>query len=60
MDAPQTQSTEQVLDLWLTVPRLPIAPRERRVLESGENFILPFETILRSPRGARLTDRWCS
>jgi pimeloyl-ACP methyl ester carboxylesterase len=33
---------EQALDLWLTVPRLPISARERRLLDAAENFTLPF------------------
>jgi len=35
-------TAKQALDLWLTVPRLPISKRERRVLDGAENFSLPF------------------
>lgn len=35
-------TAEQALDLWLTVPRLPISKRERRILDAAENFTLPF------------------
>lgn len=41
-DETQTLSLEQALDLWLTVPRLPISKRERRLLDAAENFTLPF------------------
>ena len=40
-------TAEQALDLWLTVPRLPISKRERRVLEAAENFTLPFTSTVR-------------
>lgn len=40
-------TAEQSLDLWLTVPRLPISRRERRVLEAAENFTLPFTSTVR-------------
>ncbi len=35
-------TAEQALDLWLTVPRLPISKRERRILDATENFTIPF------------------
>lgn len=37
-------TAKQALDLWLTVPRLPISKRERRILEAAENFALPFHS----------------
>jgi pimeloyl-ACP methyl ester carboxylesterase len=41
---------EQLLDLWLTVPRLPIAKRERAVLDSGTTERFHFESPV-VPRG---------
>jgi pimeloyl-ACP methyl ester carboxylesterase len=37
-------TAKQALDLWLTVPRLPISKRERRILEAAENFTLLFHS----------------
>jgi pimeloyl-ACP methyl ester carboxylesterase len=39
-------TAEQALDLWLTVPRLPISKRERRMLDAAENFTLPFHGVM--------------
>jgi hypothetical protein len=37
-------TAKQALELWLTVPRLPISKRERRILDAAENFTLPFHS----------------
>jgi pimeloyl-ACP methyl ester carboxylesterase len=37
-------TARQALDLWLTVPRLPISKRERHMLEAANNFTLPFHS----------------
>ena len=45
MSAKEEQNSltaEEALSLWLTVPRLPISKRERRILDAAENFTLPF------------------
>jgi len=36
----------EALDLWLTVPRLPISKRERRILDAAENFTIPFQGLM--------------
>lgn len=36
------RTAEQALDLWLTVPRLPISKKERALLAEAENFSVPF------------------
>lgn len=40
----------EALDLWLTVPRLPISKKERAFLATGENFTVPFHGV-RPPGG---------
>jgi pimeloyl-ACP methyl ester carboxylesterase len=34
------------LELWLTVPRLPIPPKERAVLDAAENFTVPLHSVM--------------
>lgn len=42
---------EEVLDLWLTVPRIPISARERKLLGTAQTFTLPFTSTVR-PAGS--------
>jgi alpha-beta hydrolase superfamily lysophospholipase len=38
----KTRTAKEALDLWLTVPRLPISKKERALLAAAENFSVPF------------------
>lgn len=46
-----TPTIEEVLDLWLTVPRIPISARERRLLGTADTFTVPFTSTVR-PTGS--------
>lgn len=39
-------SPEQALELWLTVPRLPISPKERTALAAAENSTVPLHSLM--------------
>jgi pimeloyl-ACP methyl ester carboxylesterase len=42
----KTLNPEEALELWLTVPRLPIAPKERAVLDAAVNFTVPLHSVM--------------
>lgn len=43
----QKPTIEEVLELWLTVPRIPISARERRLLAAAQTFTVPFTSTVR-------------
>jgi pimeloyl-ACP methyl ester carboxylesterase len=42
----KTLNPEEALELWLTVPRLPIAPKERAALAAAENFTVALHSVM--------------